>query len=192
MPMKKFLSLVLLAISSLPTFAESPVQYFSVGDTIPFGMTKFSVAKSAHPRHGVYIQEYLPVDTIDYLTQRMVVEVNMGDVSPLDSINAKVDSLCRLKGNDPLLIYEVMEVDNGHLLYFLDSEIKEEIQDSSAEFNIWQYNYITIDGQEALMRTVYTARAYDVGLVPFIQFVGALCEKLPETMPKLTVDTIDR
>ncbi len=171
--MKKFLSLLLSLISCLSMFAQSPTEYFNVGNPIKFCGTKYYLAWSANPQENYFIQEYLPKgETFEHFNQMFTVGIIFGFLTPSEAVQIKIDELERRKKTDPLIHYQVMENNDNEerMLEFIVSE-GENGEVSIVEVNVYHYKQMTINGRNAIVVGFYSGRAYDDDILKFIQSI---------------------
>lgn len=166
--MKVLWYFLLSLISCLNVFAEKPVEYFNVGNTIKYGGTDYSLAWSAHPQANYYIQEYLPKgESSEHYNQMLTVSVFFGDLTPQEAVNAKILELDKRKQNDPVINYMTAENHGEYILEFIVSD-GDNGKVHTIEVDVHHYKQMTIDGKQALVLTFYSGRAYGDDIKPYI------------------------
>lgn len=151
--------------------AETPHEYFSVGNPIKYCGEKYYFGWSAHPNDIYYLQEYLPKgETFERYNKMFTVSVIFWDREPLDVVNAKIAELEERKKTDIVTNYLVAENNGEYILEFIVSDGTPEALDC-VEVDVHYYRQMTIDGKKASVLLFYSERAYGDDIIPFMKSI---------------------
>lgn len=170
--MKAIVTLLIALVGCLGLSAQTPTEYFSVGNPINYCGTDFSLAWSSHPQANYYLQEYLPEgETFDNYTQMVTVSVIFWDRTPREAVEAKIAELEKRKQTDPVTNYMVAENNGEYILEFIVSDSTGNDDLTTVEVDVHHYRQMTINGRNASVLDFYSARAYGDDILPFIQSI---------------------
>lgn len=170
--MKTIVTLIMSVLGCLGLSAESPVEYFNVGNPLKYCGTDFYLKWSANPQDGYFVQEYLPKgESLDHFNEMFTVNVVFMNLSPQQAIQAKIHELETRKKTDPVVNYKVSSKDNGEkILEFIVSQGEGGFL-NVVEVNVYHYKQISINGHKALVLSFYSGRAYGDDILPYIESI---------------------
>lgn len=169
--MKVCLALIFSILGWLCMAAETPVEYFTVGDPIKYCGTDYSLVWSSHPREDYYLQEYLPAgESLDHFNNMFSINILFGDITPEEAKKVKILELEKRKKVDPVTNYKTMTKDGKHILEFLVAQSHDDKLEI-AEVNVYYYRQMTLDGKKACVLYFYSSRAYGDDILPFIKAI---------------------
>ncbi len=166
----KLLLLALIAFI-LPTAEADITDYLNLDTPLKFNDTEYYLAWSDHPRDNYYVQEYLPKDEkLDKFNQMMHMNLFLVDLTVEQTVKSKIKELEVRKTHDGTCHYEVNKSPDGKemIVDFTLGESKDGLMEI-AEFNIYHYSKVEINGEEAVAILAYSKRAYGDDIIPFFK-----------------------
>lgn len=166
--MKICLILIMAFISWMGAFAQTPAEYFSVGNPIKYCGTDYWLAWSSHPSDIYYIQEYLPKgDKPEHFNKMFTVNVLFSDLALEHAVAAKKAELDQRKKADPCINYITSEKKDTYILEFIVSDAPGG-NFNTVEANVYYYRRMKIGERNAIVLCFYSERAYGDDITDFI------------------------
>lgn len=169
--MKQIIAFIIALAFTSATYAQPPVEYFTIGNPIDYCGTEYYLAWSSHPIESFYLQEYLPKgESFDHFNRMFSVRIIFDGKTAKQALAEKIAFLEQRKKTDMVCNYLTAEKDGSHMLEFIVSEGDEEGLDV-VEFNLYYYRTMDVNGRPASVLTFYSERAYDDDILPFIKSI---------------------
>ncbi|MDE7430685.1 MAG: hypothetical protein K2N34_02020 [Lachnospiraceae bacterium] len=186
--MKVVISIIISLLSYMSLCAQSPIEYFSVGNPIKYCGTEYTLAWSGQQYEKHFLQEYLPKgETLEHYNQMFTVSIIFWDRTPLEAIQAKIAELEQRKKTDPVTNYMVVKRENDYILEFIVADSTDSLM-NLAEVDVHYYKQMTINGKRASVLSFYSCRAYGDDILPFIQSIPEKRAEWYEGMVNLKID----
>ena len=188
------LTLILSAAFSLSTLLSDITDRLGIKGPLTFSNTKLELAWSDKPSENYYVQEYIPNgEQIGNFKQMLTVHLFTSATIPEAAVQQKAKWLVERKKTDAICNYQITESPDGKefILDFLVGESKDGKM-TIAEFNVYRYQRIEVEGKDALLVSAYSKRSYGDNITPFLTTLGAdrnfyLNEMISFSLPSLKI-----
>jgi len=160
--MKAGIVLILwLPIFCFKLVSGQATDYLHVPGPIVFEKTMYGLAWTIHPEANFYKQEYVAKgDSVTRFKNMILLDFRC-DAKIKDMVDEKVAELKKLKKNNPVVNYQVMENKGEYMLDFLLSENSADGQKiNMVERNVYRYKSINKAGQKGVLLFGVSNRFY--------------------------------
>jgi hypothetical protein len=188
------LTLIVATVLSFLISVEDAVDRLGLKGPLSFNNTSFELAWTDKPNNNYYVQEYIPNnEQIEKFNQMLTIHLFTSQVTPDIAVRQKVNWLIDRKKTDKICNYKISESPDGKefILDFLIGESSEGKM-TIAEFNVYRYKQILIDGKSALLVSAYSRRSYGDTITSFLTTLNTnratyLNEMITFSLPSLKV-----
>lgn len=188
------LTLIIATVLSFFGSIDNPVDRLGIKGPISFRNTPLELVWTDKPNNNYYVQEYIPKDEqIEKFNQMLTIHLFTNQITPELAVRQKVSWLIDRKKTDTICNYQISESPDGKefILDFLVGESRDGKM-TIAEFNVYRYKQILIDGKSALLISAYSKRSYGDTISPFLTTLSTnrityLNEMITFSLPSLKI-----
>lgn len=169
--MKKYILVLLFAISHLLINAQDMKTYFATDNPIIFDNSEFYLGWSANPRSGYYVHEYFVDGEFPESYNRMfTINLLEGNITPKVAAELKANELDKRKQSDKICNYMTLNKGDEYVVDFLVSDAGDG-NFTTVEWDIHYYKTVNINGKSYLQLLFFSQRAYGNDMIPFLKSI---------------------
>lgn len=164
-------ALILVTSLLLAGFTDQPIDRLGITGPLLFGKTNFELAWSDKPKDNYYVQEYLPKnESLEKFNQMLAIHLFVMDNELKSAVQQKMKWLEERKKTDPVCNYNLIESPDGKefILDFIVGQ-NESNKMTIAEFNVYKYSKITLQGKNAIVVYSFSKRSYGDAITSFLK-----------------------